>query len=484
VIRGGFGVYDYAPPLRNFDASTRSNEPFNANFSTSYVAAAQSPDGLPNYALRSVPGVIAGLNSTNAVNPASPSSITPGSFTTVFFDPNFPDTRMADWNLTIEREIMANTVVRASYVGTHGWNLEQDYSQNQQPNSYIWYVTTGLPLPTGTFASTATRNLNQTTYGDLEEYGKYGWSNSNSVQLQVERRYAKGYAYQFFYVLDNAFRAGGDGWHDDIMEDPNVFLPGAVPTIFTARDRLLWYQRDTAIPKHHVRWNWLVDLPFGKGKRFGTNAGAWANRLIGGWQLAGFGTWHSNYFSLPTTNYGTFGNVDVYGLQYPIQDCRSGQCIPGYLYWNGYVPANQINTHNAAGQCTGICGIPSSYTASSTPVIPFPATPIPNDPNSPYYGTNTVYVPLKNGTVQRTTINTNLNPWQNQYVSGPGTFGLDASIFKNVPITEHVFLRVNADFFSVLNNPGLNQPGSTGILSLQTSANSARTMQLSARLSW
>ena len=484
VIRGGFGLYDYAPPLRNFDASTRSNPPFNAAFTTSYTSAASSPDGLPNYALRSVPTVVAGVNSANAVNPNQPGSVTPGSFTTVYFDPNYPDTRMAEWNFTIEREVFSNTLARVSYVGNHGWNLDQDHFLNQAPNAYIWYVTTGQPLPTGTFANTATRNLNQTTYGDLEQYSKTGWSNSNSIQLEMEHRYAKGYAYQLFYVLDNAMRAGGNGWHDNIVQDPNVFLPGAVPTDFDARNRLLYYQRDTAIPHHRVRWNWLVDLPVGKGKRFGSGAGPWMNRLIGGWQLAGFGTWKSNYWSLPTSNYGTFGPVDVYGTKYPIQDCRSGQCIPGYLYWNGYLPANQINTHNAAGQCTGICGVPSNYTPSSTPVIPFPATPIPNDPNAPFYGANTVYVPLKNGTIQRTTINTNLNPWQNQYVAGPGTFGLDASIFKSIPIREHVMLRFNADFFSVLNNPGLSQPGSNGILSLQNSANSARTMQLNLRLTW
>ena len=117
-------------------------------------------------------------------------------------------------------------------------------------------------------------------------------------------------------------------------------------------------------------------------------------------------------------------------------------------------------------------------------MIPFPATPIPNDPNAPYYGTNTVYVTLKNGTVQRTTLNTNLNPWQNQFVMGPGSFTLDASLIKNFRIKERVLVRLNADFFQLLNNPGLNQPGSTGILSLQTSSNAARTMQLSARLTW
>ena len=35
------------------------------------------------------------------------------------------------------------------------------------------------------------RNLNQTTYGDLEQYGKTGWGNSNGLQVQMERRYAR-----------------------------------------------------------------------------------------------------------------------------------------------------------------------------------------------------------------------------------------------------------------------------------------------------
>src|SRR5205807_5613867 len=127
-------------------------------------------------------------NSAGVVNPAAPGGITPGSFTVVYFPSNYPDTRAADWNLTAEREVFSNTVARVSYIGTHSWNLEQDYFRNQAPNSYIWYVTTGLPLATGTFASTAMRNLNQTTYGDLEQYGKTGWGNSNGLQVQMERR--------------------------------------------------------------------------------------------------------------------------------------------------------------------------------------------------------------------------------------------------------------------------------------------------------
>jgi hypothetical protein len=38
---------------------------------------------------------------------------------------------------------------------------------------------------------------------------------------------------------------------------------------------------------HAFRANWVYELPFGQGRRFGGNAGPWMNRLIGGWSLDG-----------------------------------------------------------------------------------------------------------------------------------------------------------------------------------------------------
>ena len=105
------------------------------------------------------------------------------------------------------------------------------------------------------------------------------------------------------------------------------------------------YRRDTGIPKHRVRWNWLVDLPFGKGKLLGRNASGLLDRIIGGWQLAGLGSLRSNYMSLPTGNWNLTGEpIKFYGYQYPIQDCTSGTCYPGYLWMNGYIPSNRINS--------------------------------------------------------------------------------------------------------------------------------------------
>ena len=486
VLRGGYALYGFPIPLRTFNARSRQNAPTNARFTQSVTSAAQSPDGLPNYGLRSVPTIIAGVNSRDVLDPNTPGGVTRGSFLTSYFDPKQPTTRAHEWNLTLEQEFMANTVIRAGYVGTHGSKLEQFYTFNEQAPDYVWFVNSGQPLPTGEFAPVARRYFDQTTYGNIEAYRKTGWSNFNGMQIEVQRRYSQGFGFQFFYVLSNAFRAGGNGWNEDFVQEANMFLAGAVPADLQERNRMLNYRRDPEIPKHRIRWNWIVDLPFGRGHRFASNAGGFLDRVIGGWQIAGFGNLRSNYWLLPTSNWGESGPTEIYGTKYPIQDCRSGRCFPGYLWYNGYIPAHLVNSVDAQGRPTGVMGVPANYKPSSQPVIPTPANGgSPSDPNFQFYETNTVFVRLNNGTLQRTLLNTNLHPWRNQLRPGPGTVGLDVSLFKNIPINERCALRFNADFFNVLNMPGLQQPNAvSGIVSLQNSANEPRQLQLTLRLTW
>jgi hypothetical protein len=374
------------------------------------------------------------------------------------------------------------------YVGTHGSNLDQYVSYNNPPNAYVWYSSTGQPLPTGTYANTATRPFDKTTYGNVSAVSRVGWSNANCLQAEVERRYAHGAGFQVFYVMSNALRAGGSGdpAADYFLPNAAQFMPGAVPDDVNARMRLLWYGRDTDIPKHRIRWNWILDLPFGRKQKFGRNAGRLLDTLIGGWQIAGFGRANSRYWALPTSGWGALGKIEVYGTRYPIEDCRSGTCIQGYLWYNGYIPANRINSRDAQGRPNGVMGVPPDYKPAYLPVFPTPADGgSPTDPNRPYYETNTVWVPLKNGTLQRTSVDTGLHPWRNQYMPGPWNWSLDGSLFKRIAITERVAVRFNADFFNVLNMPGMPMPGSdTGIISLRNSVNAPRQLQLTLRLAW
>ena len=489
VMRGGYRVSYFHIPARPWVARMRQNAPLTARFRTSVTDAALTPDGLPNYGMRSVPTIIAGLNSTNAVTLETTSGLNRGSAVVSYFAQNQPDAKVADWNFTIEKEIMRNTVVRAGYVGNHSSNLEQFYQYNTSTPEYVWFATTKEPLPTGEFASVARNPFDRNVYGNIEEYRMTGWGNYNGAQFEIERRYSQGIAFQLFYVFGNNFAAGGQSWSGtSVVPETNIFLPGTVPTDVDERNRFLNYQRDTSVPKHRVRWNWIVDLPFGKGKPIGGNSGRLMNSIIGGWQIAGIGSLSSSYFALPTNIFPNGNKIEQYGYKYPIEDCTSGTCYPGYLWWNGYIPANRINSVDANGKPNGIMGVPDSYKPAGEPLMPWPKNPNPSDPNYAFYGTNTVFVPLNNGTVQRTTYNDNLHPWRQQYLPTARQWGMDASVFKMIPITETAFVRFNADFFNVFNHPGnpggLSSVANTGVLSTRTSGMNPRVLQLTLRLTW
>ena len=495
VLRGGFRISSYTQPVGNWFGSQSNPQLVSAGFQYSVTNTALSPDGLPNYGLRSVPRYIAGLNTPSSIiNTSDARLLTRGSFSAIQLDPNLKDPRVYDWNLTLEKEVMPSTVARVAFLGNHTINIQQTANLNSSTPAYIWYAAQQRPLPTGEFANVATRPYDQQIYGNIDAYRSSGYAWFNGAQFELERRFSQGMAYQMFYVLANTSSATGT------IPGLNNFLPGVVPSDLESLNRLLNYQRDTASPKHQVRWNFIADLPFGRGKWLARNAGGIMDKVIGGWQVAGVGSWRTTYWSLPTSVYPSTGsNIETYGYKYPIEDCRSGVCFPGYLWWNGYIPPNRINSRDANGRPNGVMGVPENYKPAASPLIPWGATALPR--NAPagtnlqaLWDTNTVWIPLSDGTVQRTTFNDNLHPWRNQYMFGPGQWTQDASLFKSVNFTERVRLRFNIDFFNVFNhpnnfnNPRPNDPGPTtmddGILSTRNSAVPARVMQLGLRLTW
>src|SRR5450432_104019 len=345
VARGGYSIFQFNQPLRFASGYGSETSPQLATLQVNPDSAATSPDGLPNYQLRSAPTVVAGVNSANVISAAQVTGIVPGSAQAYFSDPHQPSPRAQEWNLTFEKEIMANTALSVGYVGTHGSHTGTEYSFNDQTPDYIWYAKTGQQLPTGTLANVATRAYDQSLYGQMFQYKNIGWSNDQSFKVELERRYSKGYAFQVFYVMSNALTAGGQSWYGSNLETPNQYL-NPVPSNQTDLLRLTQYQRDIATPKHLLRWNWVADLPVGKGKRFGSNLSRALDAVVGGWQVAGFGSVKSNYDTLASGNYGPVGKVETYGTQYPIQDCTSGVCVNGYLYDNGYISPKLRNETN------------------------------------------------------------------------------------------------------------------------------------------
>jgi hypothetical protein len=458
--------------------------------------------------MRSVPTIIAGKNSQNAVSLDTARGLTPTSGSITYFNPDQPTSRVHSWNLMLEKEVLPQTVLRAGYVGMHGTHDDETFPVAQTTPTYVWYATKGVALPTGTNSGVLQKpydlnpdgSLASTLFGTVQELRKTGYSWTNGIQVEVEHRYSKGFQYQFQYNMLNAFRLGsGGGGTDDIVNDVNQYLPGIVPADVSTRHRFLDYQREGSTPKHRIRWNYIVDLPVGKGKPIAGNANKLLNYIIGGWQVSSLAALRSNWFTLSNSMFPTGAPFEFYGYKYPIHNCTATSptpgaatvCQQGYLWFNGYIPANQINSHTSDGRPNGIMGVPNGYKPAFAPLIPQGQTSLPafapaNTDVSQFWDTNTVWIPLKDGTVQRTTYSPGINPYQNQYRPGVITWTIDAGLIKNFPIKERVNLRLNVDAFNVLNHPGTPNSisGTSGILNTFGAANGGREVEFTLRLSW
>ena len=117
----------------------------------------------------------------------------------------------------------------------------------------------------------------------------------------------------------------------------------------------------------------------------------------------------------------------------------------------------------------GIEGLPAGLKPAVTPLNPYGTPGVATGD----YDTNNVYITLSNGTRQQVGYDTSLNPFRNQWRIGPFNWIMDSSIRKTFRISEKgpTTLRVAIDVFNVLNNQGLNTPGTNGIVTLQNSYN-------------
>lgn len=518
VIRGAYGMYEYPTPLENFVNHPEQNNPFVASYSQSYSSANQAVDGLPNELLRyNAPAVfgVMGKNTANIVNSNVTNAILPGVslFST---SPDWKPARVTETNLTIEQQFKGNSALRVSWVWTHATNLDIADSYNNHPSNFQYEVGTGNLPPNGganvigtsqqnTYAATALGPYDQMTWGTNTFHTKAGWSNDNSLQVNYQRLFHHGSAYQFAWVYSKSLRFGGDQQaFSDSTVYPYADYPGALGsagkvsldqggTLFAgaapppppsgaplwadyhAMDKFQGYMQDSSVPKLHVLFNGIIDLPVGRGKHFFGGMNRFWNEVFGGFQIAGSGNVVSEIFNANGGNWGATAPIKVYKHDVPIQDCRSGVCQKAYMWFNGY----QGPTVTTA--CTSKCitGLPADYVPDQVPIN--------NIPGTADYGTNNVTVTLANG--KQTTIAFDGGPQGSNYLSktwlnGPVNWTVDASLFKVFPITDSVNFRINMDAFNAFNVQGYNNPGSGGVQSLTSSHNTPRQIQLTARLTF
>ena len=150
-----------------------------------------------------------------------------------------------------------------------------------------------------------------------------GWSNeanSNYHSLQVSVRKTVGVAtFGANYVFSKSIDNSSSGENADIAAGGGT-LSGIIQNPFNLRDGRGLSDFDL---KHNFNGYWVVDLPFGRGRKWAGSANRLVDAAIGGWEFTGAARWHSGFpfgpsngFNFPTnfflTSSGTWsGSVQT-----------------------------------------------------------------------------------------------------------------------------------------------------------------------------
>lgn len=467
VLRGGYGEYFWTMPLSQILQTSRTNPPLNLRF-TNEIASQQGRNF--NYALKNAPSA----NDFVGKATVETTGIVPISLTARSMMPwdhrRWSDNRMQSWHFTLEHQFMRETALRLTYTGNHGRDLEQRFSINAREAVYNYIARTGKVPPSNRDLLRPNPNWS------FMAANHTGYSNSHTLQAEVERRYHDGLGFQWFYTFSRVltttdaggFTSGNGNINatNGLFEVPeNVQILGAPNLTYEQRLRLGYYN-SAFVPAHRIRWNGIYTLPVGRGKRFATNASRGVDAIIGGWEFAFIGDWRSGYWSSVSSSRYLFGDPTLKA------DERLEMTIFGRrqrLWFRGdFDPTQAKDVDQARLQ----------------QLVPVDRSKRVLRPLGPNFDNRLPQV-LADGRITYTSITDTVNWNARNFFRGPGAWNLDFAIFKHFRITERVRARLTADFFNVFNHPNDVSPDSTtGLQDLSVSANEPRIIQFSLQIEW
>jgi hypothetical protein len=192
------------------------------------------------------------------------------------FNPDLRNPRLHQWSLSVERQI-TGVGVRVSYIGSRSTDLT--YTRN-----------INLPAPSTTPFTPSRRVYPQFANVFYSDNGDGLHSQYHGLQFDVERRFG-----QSIYIQ-------GAWTSSTLMEDIPDIGREAGATIQNPYDVAAERARASFNPAHRVNGAVVWELPFGKNRRFLSNANGAVDAILGGWQLSSLfyfdtGRWYTPTFT-------------------------------------------------------------------------------------------------------------------------------------------------------------------------------------------
>jgi hypothetical protein len=476
VVRGGYGLY-YAPLF------------YNAN----------GQDGLLGYAAGQV-NINGGLDSFITLSSyprlpvANPDIQYVGELDRNdidFYDKNYKLGRTAQYDLSVQRELPYNFALSVSYIGNRGTRLRSGFVRpNALPiealklgNALLgkrlvdatqsdrdYAASVGFTLPAGPDAvypgfNNAVGRFNGTVAQAIKPFPHYGTINNrlesqgqswyNALKVDLQRRFSRGMqigsSYTFSKLLTNAAEDlyGGSAL-TGVLQNP--------------ADRRSLRSLSPSDVKHSLVINYLVELPFGKDKRF-LNRGGLMDRLVGGFQISAIQRYRSGTPLTPVIFGGQRDFLDLVGIGGNLRPNLTGQ--PFFLN-QAAQDASYVASRGVNYRALNIAAFarPKSFTGTSAPIG--------SAEYRAYYADPLAFL----GNAAPSFDNLRTLPF----------YGEDLSLLKKTRITETKLLEIRAEFFNVFNrgrffapDTNLDNPGNFGVQSRFSDIFQPRRIQLGAR---
>jgi hypothetical protein len=468
VIRGSYGEYFWTMPLSQILQSTRNNPPLNLVFQNNLDA--KNADLTYPLVTKPAPEDFVGRATVDTQGIVT---ISPDAWLATIWDArNWRDGHAKSWHATLEYELPFKTAVRLSYIGELGRDLEQQFELNTREAEYNYVARTAQEPPTN--RDLLRRNPNW----DFIGLNRTGFSNSHLAQIDVERRFANGLGFQWFYTYTRSLTTTDAPGFDDGNTNINSGTSGArvpekwqiwgEPNLSYAQRLRLIYFNSTNVPPHRIRYNATYELPFGSGKKFAGGAGRTLNSMVGGWNMALIGDWRSGLWGSVDSSRYVFGDPNLRPEQRLEMDIFGRR---QRLWFRGdFDPTSATNV--TGGNLTALVPVDQSQRLVHR-----------LGPNFD----NRMQQTLADGTIRDTPIDELFNPSPRAHYLGPRAWNVDIALYKNFRLKERALMRFSAEFFNVFNHPNDPGPGQagfdsvTGLQDLGRQWNDPRTIQFSLR---
>jgi TonB dependent receptor-like, beta-barrel len=235
--------------------------------------------------------------------------------------PNPPIGYVEEYNLNIQRDLPGNVLLQMGYVGSHGVDIPASFSYDQLPDQYLSMGQSLLTLVPNPFYG----NVSQGVYSRptiqqgylLRPFPQFtgvssiannnsawpgGYSDYNSFQLSIEKRFSKGFSILGAYTNSKLITDAGDVGFN--------FLGDNRAVVQDYNNRQAERSLSPEDISQRLIINYVYDLPLGPGKRWLSGTHGVMERLAEGWRAVGITTFQTGFPLALTT---ATNNTNSYG---------------------------------------------------------------------------------------------------------------------------------------------------------------------------